>query len=488
MKQVSLLIQFLALSIISWSQGVAINNTGAQATASAMLDVNSTSKGFLIPRMTRAQRLAVPAPAVGLQVYQTDNPLVGEPKGFYFFNSEQQWQKIAGSGEIAEPAWLQKGNTGVPVQHFLGTTDGSDFRIATNSTTRMLFKADGNIGINTNAESGLLSIEPAIGTSNVPLIRLDDNRETTVPTMLLFNLHDNPLIAAGTLGKGRIVDIRRDGQGSSQPALAVSTKGLGAGIFGQNVSGFGVGVEGQASDGYGGVFRSPGGVGILVEGNNAAEINATGSAKDAVLVTMKSNSTNPAAVISGVHIITELTGTAGFLVGVTATPQSANPNAKLIGIYSAPRPLAGGVSSLCFQGDGNMTISGSYFSSSDRKIKKNIRPMEAALSKIMRLLPSTYEYKTDEYKMNLPTEKQNGLIAQEVQSIFPELVAEQTKPAEIDAATKAVISGEMKFLSINYTGLIPVLVSGMQEQQQAIDSLKKELAELKTIIRRLASK
>lgn len=61
------------------AQGVAFNATGAAADASAMVDVASTSKGMLIPRMTNAQINVISSPATGLMAYMTDfNP------GFYY--------------------------------------------------------------------------------------------------------------------------------------------------------------------------------------------------------------------------------------------------------------------------------------------------------------------------------------------------------------------------------------------------------------------
>jgi hypothetical protein len=54
------------------AQNVAVNASGSAADASAMLDVQSTSKGLLIPKMTAAQRAAIVSPANGLMVYQTD--------------------------------------------------------------------------------------------------------------------------------------------------------------------------------------------------------------------------------------------------------------------------------------------------------------------------------------------------------------------------------------------------------------------------------
>src|SRR5689334_13119154 len=73
------------------AQNVGVNSTGAAPDNSAMLDVQSTSKGMLIPRMTAAQRTAISLPATGLFVYQTDGSA-----GFYY-----------NSGTPAIPIWLQ---------------------------------------------------------------------------------------------------------------------------------------------------------------------------------------------------------------------------------------------------------------------------------------------------------------------------------------------------------------------------------------------
>jgi hypothetical protein len=76
----------------SYGQGVAINTTGSPANASSMLDVSSTSKGVLVPRMTQAQELAISSPVTGLMVFQTD----GTP-GFYYYTGSA-WAPVSGSG------------------------------------------------------------------------------------------------------------------------------------------------------------------------------------------------------------------------------------------------------------------------------------------------------------------------------------------------------------------------------------------------------
>jgi uncharacterized protein (TIGR02145 family) len=69
-------ILFIVLEIMcisSLEAQVSVNTSGLPADSSAILDISSTSKGVLIPRMTAAQREAIVSPATGLLVYQTDS-------------------------------------------------------------------------------------------------------------------------------------------------------------------------------------------------------------------------------------------------------------------------------------------------------------------------------------------------------------------------------------------------------------------------------
>jgi hypothetical protein len=69
----NLLILFIFLySIIATAQSVAINNDGTKAAASAVLDLKSTTKGFLPPRMTTAERDLIENPATGLLIWCTN--------------------------------------------------------------------------------------------------------------------------------------------------------------------------------------------------------------------------------------------------------------------------------------------------------------------------------------------------------------------------------------------------------------------------------
>ena len=72
----------------SFGQGVSYNTTGASAHASAMLDVQSTSKGVLVPRMTAAEKTAISSPATGLMIFQTDGTA-----GYYYY-SGSAWTMV----------------------------------------------------------------------------------------------------------------------------------------------------------------------------------------------------------------------------------------------------------------------------------------------------------------------------------------------------------------------------------------------------------
>src|SRR4051812_29017605 len=120
---VSKLIMFAAFIVIACDAVHAQNtfpSTGrvgigtTSPNGSSLLEIKSTTKGFLAPRMTLTQRNAIGAPAVGLLIYQTNST-----PGFYYYG---------GSGWIAvtpkTSGWSLTGNAGTDSsKSFLGTTD-----------------------------------------------------------------------------------------------------------------------------------------------------------------------------------------------------------------------------------------------------------------------------------------------------------------------------------------------------------------------------
>lgn len=94
----------LIATSLGFGQGTAINTTGSPADNSAVLDVSSSTKGFLCPRMSKAEKLAISVPANGLLIYQTD-----DTTGFWFFNSVK-WMPVTGTTACVVPSGNNTGD------------------------------------------------------------------------------------------------------------------------------------------------------------------------------------------------------------------------------------------------------------------------------------------------------------------------------------------------------------------------------------------
>ncbi|MFM6926286.1 MAG: hypothetical protein ACKOU7_12345, partial [Ferruginibacter sp.] len=69
MKQLLTIVACIFFIVKTDAQSVAINTDGSTAAASALLDIKSTGKGVLVPRMSKAQKNAIASPATGLLVF-----------------------------------------------------------------------------------------------------------------------------------------------------------------------------------------------------------------------------------------------------------------------------------------------------------------------------------------------------------------------------------------------------------------------------------
>ena len=102
---------------------------------SAILDLSSNKKGFLLPRMSESQRKNIVKPAQGLQVYQTD-----EKSGLYIFNGSD-WTNAANSVMAASDPWLRGGNAVVDGE-FIGTTNNANLEFRVGGTKAGLLSVD----------------------------------------------------------------------------------------------------------------------------------------------------------------------------------------------------------------------------------------------------------------------------------------------------------------------------------------------------------
>ncbi|MCB9230120.1 MAG: tail fiber domain-containing protein [Bacteroidia bacterium] len=186
--------------------------------------------------------------------------------------------------------------------------------------------------------------------------------------------------------------------------------------------------------------------------------------------------------------------------------------------------------------EGSVYSTGSYLPS-DERLKKNIRPYQSALPILAKLQVYNYDYKTEDFpRMNLPEGEQVGLLADELESAMPSLVKKAVSPTHTLTAVAAVnelvdqphevvmqevedesgvkvnkemisingtimtpeealsqfakeplkmtpdgqvVVGErVEFKSVNYAGLVPVLVQSIKEQQEMIQKLEQRISDL----------
>ena len=90
MKHFFTLLAVVLLTATTYAQ-VGVGTTTPDA--SSALDITSTTKGLLIPRMTETQRDAISSPATGLMIYQTDGTV-----GFYYYNGSS-WVEVAATSK-----------------------------------------------------------------------------------------------------------------------------------------------------------------------------------------------------------------------------------------------------------------------------------------------------------------------------------------------------------------------------------------------------
>ncbi|MGC9332273.1 MAG: tail fiber domain-containing protein [Bacteroidales bacterium] len=109
----------------------------------------------------------------------------------------------------------------------------------------------------------------------------------------------------------------------------------------------------------------------------------------------------------------------------------------------------------------------SYSKLSDANLKNNINDINDALQKTMQLNGVSFEWDTEQNPdRNLEPGTNFGIIAQEIQLIFPEVVK----------------TDENGFLYIDYTSLVPVLVEALKEQQTQINHLQQQMNDLASVV------
>jgi hypothetical protein len=367
---------FLALSI-SVNAQVAINSDGSTPNNSAMLDVKSTSRGMLVPRMSTVQRNAIASPATGLLIFCTDN------NQFYL-----------NKGTPATPNWV--------ILNSKWLSSGANISFT-----------GGNVGV------GTLTPEAPLSVANTSLGGIATAGSFQIGPSNNYNLVcDNNEVQARYNGGANTLFLQYWGGD-----ISACASGGTASFYGP------VGMQSNLTV-YGkiGVKTAP-----------SYDLHITSTDYTAAYITSTYNGGTAAEVIAS---------------GTTAGTWGLYSYATTLG-YAA-------------YFSGNVYCSGSYLPS-DEKLKENIQPLKNALDKVMQLEIKTYFFKPEFTKMNLPTSRQYGFTAQNIENVFPELV--KLNPAKGEEQP-------IEFKAVNYIGMIPILTEAIQEQQIQLSSREERMDNL----------
>lgn len=260
------------------------------------------------------------------------------------------------------------------------------------------------------------------------------------------------------------------GKSQSQSAIRGQSVGIGSGVSGESV--YGVGVSGFSTDDYGLKGESNSGIGMLGlgHGNFAGYFKSTLSVEKRLAIGFLVYDDVKAAL----HVKSSTTGWGQHIRLENFSDEG----------YAEILHDAGGLKfrnfqngeDFIFRNAGNTTLAtlssigelcllGNVNCTSDIRLKQNIIPLNASLSALSMLKGYHYNWKSSENP-----KLQTGLIAQEVQAIFPELVN----------------TDKDGMLSVNYIGLIPHLVEAVKElneKNKEIEDLKIRLAKIEKLLK-----
>jgi hypothetical protein len=363
---------------------------------------------------------------------------------------------------------------------------GSLLALGTALTAQNTFPPSGNVGINNLSPAYNLDIEASSPSNGIRIVRKSgtigaagltlDNQTTGGKNWSIFSLGDMDAAGAGNFsifhnvtpssGNHRLFINGTSGNvgiGTTTPDLSRVYANYDITPLGQGV--FYYGVKGTIQS----VSPIPG-AGAFQTMTGVAGISSSGYSDEGFATGVYGKASNSRWNIGGDF---EATGNGAYdNVGVHATASgNSNPSKNWAARF-----------------DGAAYCTASAWTS-DLKLKQNIAPISGAAEKLMQLKPCSYNFKTDEdlKDMQLPQEKQMGLIAQDLQKVFPELIK------EMSAQKKFNDKGELTFntpdfKAVQYIGLIPVLIAGFQEQHTTIAAQQKQLDEQKQLIDALTQK
>jgi len=345
------------------------------------------------------------------------------------------------------------GKIGTAAGRLITTGTGGSLQTTAGTAPGQMLYWNGSSWVNTATGS---TAQVLTYTNNVPTW-VDINQSK------FFNNSNLSIYPINSQNKIRIAQNETYNYGFYASMNTGSTMGYG-GYFTNTSTATTFGVKAEAN------YTGTSNIGYTYGGNFVS--NSTTQDGFGVYATANRTTSTSTALARGVEGRAFIAGSMGVAIGVRGFANNGESAYGLYGVASGASGTNYGV--YC---SGNGVYTGTWASASDIKLKKNIRPLSDALSKIMLLEPHEYEMRTAEFKeMHLAEGKQFGLIAQELEMVFPELVKKAIHPSfEKDGEN-------ILYKNVDYISMIPILIKAMQEQQQIIQEQQQTIDELKELI------
>ncbi len=411
----------LPASYQAFAQNVGIGTSSPNATA--LLHMNSTSKGLLIPQVSidsLKDVTSIPSPAHGLLVFNTTQPGVRNDmaRGYYYYSTNAlSWVRL--SDNLNDNVWQSGGSLGIKLRD---TADGVEMM-------------DNYIGSSINW-SPKVKVLKQIDSA---LLNSKNNMNDLVLTGI------NRKILAGWEFRQKNSIIFENGYYATSTSTSAVTQVAAISGYTENP-----GTANASDNRYNGLgfytFATP---------QNTA-------VADTPTLAMLYHNVGIGAYPTDIKNVTEgRLQITGFSNGDQLSLRHPSSINLKWGLYVSAID-----SSLNFYSNGSLRanidrVTGVYSALSDRNHKKNIRPLSPVLDIIRQLSVYSYNYldSKDEDRRMI------GLMAQDVQPYFPELVY-QRYDREV---SKPV-------LTMDYSGMGVLAIKAIQEQQKMIDELKQQIA------------
>ncbi len=326
-----------------------------------------------------------------------------------------------------------------------------------------------------------------IGTAN-PTRALQVQRNTTDYVAYLYNTDTTN--GYGVYARGGAYGLVAYADNASGNAVVGQNVGTGAtGYLGSGTAGIYGSTPNSASNAVYGVNSGSGSSGYLGSGGTGVYgIGTTGhgvyglSVSNMGVYGQTSNGSNNA--IMGYNASS---GAAGYLGSTNNGVVGSGPNyggyftGGFIGLFGYNTTIGThgyiGYGSWSFSGTGDIYTSGVVVSSSDKRLKEDIKDIKSPLQQVMKLHPVTYNWKKNSEQALTQKGIQYGLIAQEVRDVIPNIVREaEATPQLKDSKTGKLLPKTLNqelgtFLTIDYSRFVPFLIGAAKELKAENDAL-----------------